>query len=368
LSVQWEYLAAAQGDVPVPEGRNIQLMVYLAVSSRELARMRAQNPLRYQKGVGDRVRKDPDDLSAMSQLDPNDLFRLSVYSATHQGSGTDPSTLQPIQHLTGLRMLSLKNTGVTDEGLQHLKTLHSLRALELKEPSITWRGLAVLGDLPALEYLDLFSEATDAGLRQVGQHRNLRWLRIRTGRIWGPGLAELANMSRLERLCIWGTSPISDRHIKYVEGLTQLKSLTLWGIAGSLTDASLASIGKLKNLEELYFIRTGARFTVAGIAHLRNLNKLRKIDFAQIWTSPEGVRHGDVLARQLAENFPNLESIEGLNFLSAEGMRALTTFRNLKCLHVALKDRIQGYYGPTGLRYLAGLSSLAHVRHFVGDF
>ncbi len=187
LSVQWEYLAAAQGNVPVPEGRNIQLIVHLAVSPRESARKRAQNPLWYRQTVADRVRKDPENLSGLLTLDPNDLYRLSVYCAMHQRTGTDPSILQPIQHLTDLRMLSLKNTGVTDEGLQRIKTLHSLRALELKEPSITWRGLAILGDLPALEYLDLFSEATDAGLRQVGQHRNLRWLRIRTGRIWGPG-------------------------------------------------------------------------------------------------------------------------------------------------------------------------------------
>ena len=362
LSAGWEYLSAAQGDVTVPEDRNIQLIVRLALSPLESARLRVHKPVSHRLTVANRVRKDPEDLSGLSQLDPNDLFRLSVSSPMHSRTGSKPEILEPIRHLAGLRILSLIGTGVTDKGLEHLRSLRSLRALELMESSITSRGLAVLRDLHALEYLDLRAGVTDAGLRHVGQHPNLRWLRIRTGRIWGPGLAELANMPHLERLCIWGSSqsPISDRHIKYMESLTQLKSLTLWGIAGSLTDTSLASIGKLKNLEELYFIRTNPRFTVVGVAHLKRLKNLKKVNFAQVWSGHPGVKYGDEVVRQLAA-LPNLESIKGISYLSAEGMKTLTVFRNLKCLGVALKDREQGYYGSTGVSYLASLGSLEEL-------
>ncbi|MDT8300668.1 MAG: hypothetical protein RQ760_04230 [Sedimentisphaerales bacterium] len=357
----WEYLGVAQGDVCVPEDRNVQLSAYLALSPRESAKLRAQDPLSHQLLITDRIRKDPDDLSGLSELDPNDLFRLSVCSAMYLRAGIDPGIFEPISRLTGLQMLSLNDTGVTDKGMEHLRPLRSLRILELRESSISNRGLAVLMDLPALVYLDLYTGVTDAGLKQVGQHPNLRWLRIRTGKIWGSGLAELVNLPHLERLCLWGTSPISDRHLKYMEGLTQLKSLTLWGICDRLTDVSLASIGKLKNLEEMHFIRTGPRFTVSGVAHLKDLKNLKKVDFAQAWLSPEGVSYGDDLARQLAANAPNLESIKGISFLSAEGMKTLTRFRNLKCLHITLKNRKQGYYGPTGLSHLAGLGSLEEL-------
>ena len=363
---EWEYLNATQGDVLVPEDRNVQLTVYLALSPRESARLRAQDPLSHQLLIADRVRKDPDDLSGLSQLDPNDLFRLSVSSAMHRRTGADPQIFEPISRLTNLQMLSLNDTGVTDKGLEHLRPLRSLRVLEIGESSITSRGLAVLMDLPALVYLDLYTGVTDAGLRQVGQHPNLRWLRIRTGKIWGPGLAELANMPRLERLCIWGTSPISNRHLKYLEGLTQLKGLTLWGSAcDRLTHASLASIGKLRNLEELYFIRTSPRFTPASVAHLKELKNLKKVDFAQIWSGPAGVYYGDEVVRQLM-TLPNLESIKGISYLSAEGMKTLTRFRNLKCLGVALKDRGQGYYGPTGISHLFNLGSLEEF-HITGS-
>ena len=366
LSGEWEYLSAAQGDVRVPEDRNIKLWIRLALSPRESAKLRAQNPQAHQLTIADRTRKDPDDLSGLSELDPNDLLWLSVGTEMYLRTGADPRIFEPLSRLTGLQILSLHTTGITDEGLEHLRSLRSLRGLELWQASISNRGLAVLIDLPALEYLQLDTGLTDAGLKQIAQVSNLRWLSILDGNIWGPGLAELAKLPRLERLCFWGSSPISDRHIKYLEGLTQLKGLTLWGV-DTLTDASLASIGKLKNLEELYFIRTSPRFTVAGVAQLKELKNLKKVDFAQIWVGPAGAYYGDEVVRQLAANLPNLESIKGLSYLSAEGMKTLARFRNLKCLHVTLKDRRQGYYGPTGLSHMAGLGSLEELSISSGD-
>ena len=365
LSGKCEYLRPAQGDVHVPEDRNIKLWVRLAPSPRESAKLLAQNPQTHQLTIADRIRKEPDDLTGLSELGPNDLFWLSVGSEIYLRTGADPRIFEPISRLTGLRILTLFTTGITDEGLEHLRPLRSLRGLELMQTSISNRGLAVLMDLPALEYLQLMG-VTDAGLKQVAQLSNLRWLSILDVKMWGPGLAELAKLPHLERLCIQGSSPISDQHIKYLEGLTQLKGLTLWGIADRLTDVSLASIGKLKNLEGLHFIRTSPKFTTTGAAHLKELKNLKKVDFAQAWFSTEGTNGGDQVIRHLAA-LPNLESITGIRYVSAEGMKTLARFRNLKCLHVALKDRRQGYYGPTGLSHLAGLGSLEDLSISSGD-
>ena len=392
---EWEYFGAAQGDVLVPEGSEavprvegvppsnrgqdardtmmpspgVKLWVQLALSPRESATLLAQNPRAHRLTIADRTRKDPNDLSGLSELDPNGLFWLSVSSSMYLRAGAEPRIFEPIHRLTGLRILSLSSTGVTDEGLEYLRSLRSLRGLELTQAGIGNRGLAVLKDLPALEYLELNTGVTDVGLKQVAQVSNLRWLSIIDGRMWGPGLAELAKLPQLERLCILHSrGRLLDQHIKYLEGLTQLKSLTLWSSGGdTLTDASLASIGKLKNLEELYFIRTSPRFTPAGVAYLKALPNLKKVEFAQIWVSPVGERYGDVVARQLTANHPNLESVKGIGFLSAEGMKALTTFRSLKCLRVGLKDRRQGYYGPTGISHLAGLGSLEELHIEGGD-
>lgn len=358
-NTKWEYFSAAQGEVHVPGNRNVSLVLILSLSPAEAARLRAENPWAYQQTIADRIRKNAADLSGLAKLEPNDLYCLEVASEMYQRTGISPEVFAPLRHLTGLEMLSLSSTGVTDEGLQHLRALRALKGLELSQFPVGSRGLAVLKDLPALEYLSLNTGLTDAGLKEVAQVSSLRWLSIVGGRMWGPGLAELAKLPRLERLGFWGArggGPIYDQHMKHLEGVKQLKSLTLWG-TDDLTDASLASISKIENLEELYFIRAVPKFTPAGVAHLKNLKNLKRVDFSGAWAGSAGAQYGDEVARQLAA-LPQLESIRGLGGLSAEGMKTLTAFRNLKCLDIGLKDRRHGYYGPSGLSYLARLPSL----------
>ncbi len=299
LSWSWESLGPARGDVIVPADRHIWLRIILSLRAEDSRRLAGQDPTRYQIFTDGRVRTNPGDLSGLSGLGPGDLYRLAVISPVPL-SDADERVMKLISRLTGLEVLCLDNTGVNDRGMEPLRELTSLKALELREPRVTNQGLAVLKDLPALEFLDLETGTTDIGLRYLGQLPNLRWLRIRMGRIWGPGLAELAHAPRLERLCLWGGTQITDRHIAHLEGLTQLKSLTLWGDACShLTDASLVSIGKLTHLEELHFIRVVPRFTAAGVAHLKALKHLKAIDFGLVWVGPPGEQYGDEVARKL---------------------------------------------------------------------
>ncbi len=135
---------------------------------------------------------------------------------------------------------------------------------------------------------------------------------------------------------------------------------------GNLTDASLASIGKLTNLEELHFIRAMPNFTSVGVAHLGNLKKLKRVDFAYAWGGEAGIQYGDEVARQLAA-MPQLEWVEGLAYLSAEGVKSLATLTNLECLGINLKTRRQGYHGHTGLSYLSELGSLEELAITTND-
>lgn len=254
LDTAWESIGVARGDVTVPADQAIALRLLLKPRPSELAHPNLRN----------RCFADPEDLTGLSQLEPNNLGMLFV-GTLGEKTDADERIVKPLSGLTGLKMLRLHRTGMTNKGMEYLRNLRSLRSLELTETGVSDAGMAVLKDLPALEYVDLWTATGDAGLKYLGQSPNLRWLRIRITRIQGPGLAELANLAHLERLCLSGSIPISDRHIQYLEGLTHLKSLTLWGEAcEGLTDASLASIGKLTDLEELHFVRTDPRFTSAG--------------------------------------------------------------------------------------------------------
>jgi Leucine-rich repeat (LRR) protein len=366
LSDEWEHFGPARGDVRVPRDRHVWLNIHLGLNSREAARLQRENPQAYQFSIADRVQERQRDLSGLLRLDPNDLFRLSVISPMHRRTGADPAIFEPIGRLTGLRILSLESSGITDIGMECLRPLRSLTALELTQSSIGPRGLAVLKELPALEHLDLSTAVTDAGLKEVAQASGLRSLHIANGTMWGPGLAELAKLPRLEQLCIW-ESDLSDRHIQHLEGLTNLKVLAFWYVGGALTDSSLASIARLKGLEELRFAMSSPKFTPAGVAHLKDLKNLRLVDFGEFtWITPAGQQYGDEVARQLA-GISGLESILGIGCLSSEGMKVLSTMANLKRLNATLKDARIGYPGPTGLSYLANLRSLEELNISTGD-
>ncbi|MGE5296020.1 MAG: hypothetical protein ACM3VT_14440 [Solirubrobacterales bacterium] len=366
LSGEWEHLAVARGDVRVPADRHVWLSIRLGLNPRETARLQRENPQAYQFSIADRVRERQRDLSALLRLDPNDLFRLSVGSPMHRRTGADPSLFEPISRLTGLRILTLQSIGITDTGMECLRPLRSLKALELTQSGIGPRGLAVLKDLPALEHLDLSTAVTDAGLKEVAQATSLRSLLIANGTMWGPGLAELVKLPRLEQLSIW-ESALSDRHVQHLEGLTHLKVLAFWYIGGGLTDSSLASIAKLESLEELRFGMSSPKFTPAGVARLKGLKNLKLIDFGEYtWITPAGQQYGDEVARQLS-GISGLESILGIGFQSAEGMKVLSTMPNLKRLKVTLKDTRIGYTGPTGLSHLVNRKSLEELNITTGD-
>ena len=328
LAGDWDFVALAHGDVGVPAGRNVRLIVSLGHGPADAAKLARLPARQYQMCVAGRCRSDPNDLTGLSRLGPDDLYMLSVQSLIRRADA-DRRVLKPISHLTGLQVLELHGTGVTDKQMKHLLSLPSLRALGLhQEPSLRNSGLAVLKALPALEYLDLDAGTTDVGLKHVGQLANLRWLRVTTGKFYGAGLAELANAPRLERLALWGSTGLSDRHISYLEGLTRLKSLTLWGGAcRGLGDATLASIGKLTSLEELHFIRAETQFTDAGVAHLKGLKHLREVGFGFSQVGAAGLRHLAAL--------PNLEAIHDV-VLSTESVEALAAFDHLKSLSIGM--------------------------------
>ncbi|MBL7152355.1 MAG: hypothetical protein ISS79_01460 [Phycisphaerae bacterium] len=317
----WDFFGPAQGNVVVPVDRNIKLTIHL---------------------VGPR----PDDLSGLAELGPSDLHELSIQSSIRRTPASRPR-LKSLSHLTGLRVLSLGNTGVTGQQMESLKSLSSLQSLTfVREHSFGSAGLAALKNFAALEYLDCYTRPIDAGLKHLAQLPNLKRLRLRMGGIRGPGLAYLAAMPRLERLTLWGTTGLTDQHIRYLEGLRRLKSLKLWGNDTALTDASLASISKLAALEELHLVRLKTDFTDAGVAKLTNIPKLRVLG-----ASPDDA---SILA-----GMEQLESVDGIA-LNSRNMKALAGLSNLKSLGLKLDAPVNVSAGNPG-------SMLSALKSFVAD-
>ncbi len=139
LDTVWHTIGVARGDVTVPADRDIALRVVLKPKPSELM----HGILR------DRCFADPEDLTGLGGLEPNDLGMLFV-SALGEKTYTDERVIKPLSRLTGLKMLRLSQTGMTSKGMEYLRRLRSLQSLELSEAGIGEAGWAVLKDLPAL--------------------------------------------------------------------------------------------------------------------------------------------------------------------------------------------------------------------------
>jgi hypothetical protein len=76
--------------------------------------------------------------------------------------------LRHLTRLTGLRVLSLRGTSISDSGLAPLATLVRLEALDLSETVITDLGLAQLHSLPLLVELNVRgTKVTDRALEEL---------------------------------------------------------------------------------------------------------------------------------------------------------------------------------------------------------
>jgi hypothetical protein len=72
----WDFVGLAQGDVVVPAGRNIRLITILQPRREDFARL----PMGLRMYLRNRFSSDPNDLSGLSGLGPNDLYKLDVDS------------------------------------------------------------------------------------------------------------------------------------------------------------------------------------------------------------------------------------------------------------------------------------------------
>jgi hypothetical protein len=79
-------------------------------------------------------------------------------------------SLQHLESLRNLRLLSLDRTQVSDDGLEHLRGMNNLEQLNLSNTRITDAGLQHLKGLTNLSSLDLRgTEVTDEGIEKLRQ-------------------------------------------------------------------------------------------------------------------------------------------------------------------------------------------------------
>ena len=367
----WELIDQAQGDVTVPQGKQLRLEVYrdatdisfipeLKPSDLDSLSLRSTNIVDEDfVHLKDLVGLSELDLSSMKQIDGSGLAHLSKFKSLKEltcfNANIVDSALEHISKIASLERLRLYRTQVDGSGLIHLKNLTSLKKLSLSKTYITDASLAHLKDMSWLEELELYdTEIGDDGLAYLKGLTSLERLILGSidrksgvSPITDAGLAHLSKLTRLKNLALYRTC-ITDAGLKHLSGLANLESPSLnkTEITGegfeflnkrsplralgldeiALTGAGLANLKSWSNtLENL--VLAGIKLNDADLVHLTDFKALKYISFRNTPITDAGLVH-----------IKNIMSLETLYFNSTkitdEGLMLLKDLQNLKRINV----------------------------------
>ncbi len=198
----------------------------------------------------------------------------------------EDSDLAGLYGLDRLEMLDLsriqspmnepKDTGVTDVGLAYLERSLSLRKLELGDARITDAGLAKLTWMSNLEELGLGrTKVTASGLAHLQALKNIHKLKLNAASSTDEGLKQVAKLSQLEALTIQGPCQLTDAGLAQLLRLPKLREIEIQ--FAPLTDESLALLKKLPGLRVLKIIELAGEkpgISDAGLAHIGGMADL----------------------------------------------------------------------------------------------
>lgn len=192
------------------------------------------------------------------------LKNLTLYGGC---KGLDDNTLPHLAGLQELERLGTDGARLSDDGLKHFAALKGLKTLaffhlSFRLEGFTGVGFSALKDCPNLERL------TVAGMSMTD-----------------AGFASIAEIKQLKELATWHTYQ-SEAANDAIMTLPNLRSLHMgqrmrWGGSKyvSLSDKTLVKFAQIKTLESLSIGE--AHFTVAGLAVLKDLPALKKLDLYQ---------------------------------------------------------------------------------------
>ena len=179
-----------------------------------------------------------------------------------------------IAKLPRLRSLDLSHTVVSSVGLAYLKGHAALRELNLETTRVGNLGMKAISRNENLTSLDVSGTRVDSdGMVYIGNLRRLRSLRIGPN-VSNDALAAIEGLVELEEF--WGPVDMSDAGLGHLRNMTKLRRLA----AGLrlVTDDGLRSIRGLKRLEGLRLDHS--QITDKGMEYVGEMGGLRSC----VWT------------------------------------------------------------------------------------
>jgi hypothetical protein len=183
------------------------------------------------------------------------------------GTRISDSSLEHLRGPAGLKILNLRETGVSDAGLEHLRGLTKLERLDLTDTRIAGPGLSYLANLAGIRSLTLAnSQITDAGLEHLRELTQLESLSLRDTKITGRGLKHVSALRNIRFLGLGGTQ-VDDTGLAHLKGLSNLERLSLRDARA--TDIGMSHLKGLANLRSLSV--QGTQATEAGLSRLKDV-------------------------------------------------------------------------------------------------
>jgi len=169
---------------------------------------------------------------------------------------------------------SLPQRPLTPEEIDALGACDRLRELVMIASVMNDDGLAALRRDALLESLYCFKpRITDGGVKHLASQTKLRKLEfLRVPELTDATLAHIAGLTNLEEITLSGTG-ITGSGLVHLAGLGKLRSLSIPNTP--LGDAGLANLGRLAGLKRLYI--GGGSYTDTGIASLSSLTSLTEL-------------------------------------------------------------------------------------------
>lgn len=329
-----------------------------------------------------------------------DVSLLKTLHAGYAHAITDAGVKHLSEH-PGLERISFHwNENITDKGVGYLKDMPALKKLDVGHAQITGKAIIDLKQVETLEYLHLPNTGfTDADMVHLAGLVNLKYIWV-SGSSISPltdkSLSSIAKLKKLEQLCIGGAG-FSDKGMDHIVGLTNLKKLKLFK-ADLLTNDGLAKLGRLNFLTQLSLPRS-SKISIGGLKSLNGLTNIKHLTIRGVTQDNSvmdisGLTALEELSLVLSDDalfqdadlacLANLKKIEKLQLCSPgigdEGIRHLSGLTNLgflnisesKITDVGLKctanmDKLyrliirDGHFTDEGLRYLENLPALRNL-------
>ena len=204
-----------------------------------------------------------------------------------------------------------------------------------------------VGHLSTLESLNIIStKFNDDWMPSLAKLTNLKSLRFtNNGKLTDAGMAQLAGLKNLENFSFVGTQMTGKAYARF-EGFMKLTRVSHRG--SSIDDEGLRQLcDHLPNLESLSLAH--ARFTDAGAPHLAKLTKLKGLEVGAAKATPQALNHIGKLPLEYLQLGEGFESGATIAFIKDIATLRRLTLTNPQTLTDA------------DLQALAGLTQLTHL-------